>query len=50
MRIDPKDSCVREENKVHLRQWPTNMGPAYESRKYYKRQIGIFNRVVLVSV
>jgi PPK2 family polyphosphate:nucleotide phosphotransferase len=35
MKIDSKDFCVPEGEKVNLRKWPTKVDPVYKSKKQY---------------
>ena len=36
MRIDAKDCCVREGDKVQLATWPTKVDPDYKSKEQYE--------------
>jgi PPK2 family polyphosphate:nucleotide phosphotransferase len=36
MKINAKDFCVREADKVDLRKWPTKVPPVYKSEKQYQ--------------
>jgi hypothetical protein len=36
MKIDPKDFCAREGDKVDLGKWPTRIDPVYRSKDHYR--------------
>ena len=40
MKINSKEFCVREGDKVNLRKWPTTVEPAYKSREHYQQLLG----------
>lgn len=36
MKTKSEDFCVKEGDKVNLKEWPTTVKPVYESKKQYK--------------